>query len=604
MIFKWKNPAGEIYEFDVIKYDINLHRDPLKPHTCKLQVDKRVPINIFDIIEVSDIGGHIPFRGYVTNLTIPASKTAIKTIECESIETALNHRYIPCWVWNKTMTVGDVLSSTVPTSPTIRIPLVWFAQSYIPEAAHEFYYHKTNTGYPYGDPNVTILRGAGRKSRIGEKDIWVYGTKATEYDSFEDIPESGLGGAFVRDDDDIWMVFFGNVLGTSPKGCLAQNYGMAADMAFDLGVRVRDLDNASDAIEFDLVTDHDAAWETIVNFAKKFSLNTHIFYHSDGFTYIDFLTSSGRGESDGFFTVYENDINVEPLLPSLKKTAAVIGLGMGDGNSRQIASRYDLGYRGVWTEELLDIDNGLAGGIQNTATAVGNMQSTVDAHYAARNTDLGYRIKLDPSELIPYPTDSIGLIDSLGHKNVFEVKKIRYSSDNPFVLVDIGTTPYDLYDAFQAAGRLDTVGGEKPYISEDPYTDSQDMTFGDIDTACSPATYTMSFDTGEGYFDNCRVMISFSYSLPACMTFPIGSNSAVTSLGRCWVEINGNPHSCYAAGAWTVLGKPVTMADVTELFKLDGTTETIKFYVVSYGYFVGAPPTVSVSMTITAIWPE
>ena len=605
MQFTRKNANGDTNDFDVSSYAITLFRDPLKPHKCNLTVPKNVPIRMFDIITIESDGGYIPFRGYVTNMSIPTNRVGTKSIECESIETSLNHRYFPVQNWQKTHAIEHMLRSEPPASDGDALPLIWWAQSYIPETSHEFYKNKTGTGYPYGNPNITVIKGAGKNSRIGTKDIWIWRYKADEYDSLADWPKFGVGPVITRFDEDIWATYYGNLLGTGIcKGTLAQNCGLAADMAFDVGVRVRDLDNPDDAIGFHLTTNHDPAWKTIINFATKLGLNTHIWYDRDGLTYLDFLESSGRGESEGIITLYEEDINVDPLSPSLKQVSALIGLGMGDKKSRQITAQYDLNYNGVWIEELLEIPNGVAGGIQDTAEVVGNMQDYIDDQYEARNADLGFRLKLDPTTIIPWPTDSIGIIDLNGTKQVYEVKRIHYSSDHPFVEVDVGLTPDDLYDAFQAAGSLATVGGELPYVSQDPYTDSQDMTFGDKDTACSPATFTMSFDTGSGYFDTCRMMLSFSYALPPCMEFPFGSNQSVNALGVVWAEINGSRHCCYIGGGDSILGEGISLADATERLKLDGTTETIKFYVVWNGYFTKTPPAVSVSMSITPVWVE
>ncbi len=599
MIFQRKNAVGDLNYFDVLSYDIDLYRDPQKPHTCKLKVAKDTPFQPFDVVTVDD-RGHIPFRGYVSNMSVPTSRVGEKTIECESIETVLNHRYLPVWTWGKRCTLGRIFSSDTPDVAvgvlTWYMPLIWWAQSYIPCASPHYRYKATGTGYPYGTPNITVIDGAGTSSRIGSRDIYVWGYPATEYDSWADVPELLPGPVIIRDDTDLQIGLTSNF-----RGCGSQNYGLAADMAFDCGLRVRNLDNPGTELGFHLRTDYDPAWDLIVNLATKVGLHVHVWYDQDGLTYLDFIASAGRGETDGQFTFYETDIFVESLVPSLKKVSALIGRGLGDGPSRQITSQFDLSYRGIWVEDILDVPNGLAEGSPLGSEVEGNMQDIIDAQYAARNTDLGYRIKLHPNDLIPRISDHVGLIDQYGEKHVFEVKKIKYSSSNPYVLVDIGTTPDDLYDAFQAAAELSTVGGEMPYISQNPYTDSKDMTFGDADTACVPATFSVTFATGSGYYDHCRILASFSYSLPSCMGYPIGSNPLLSAHAFCYAEINGKTQNMYIGGGGYLLGDAVSYADVTDFLKLDGTAESIKFYVKSYGLFT-TPQTVSVSMTLTPVW--
>ena len=589
MQFIRKNSVGDSNYFDAQGYNIKLFRSAAKPHKATLAVSKNVPFELFDEITAIDEGGNIPFRGYVSRLSSAVGTIGSRMIECTSIETALSHRHMPVFSFPPETTYSKAFAHNAPTQgagwTAWGAGLLWGGQSALPVSAPVFHYQE-----PYGGLNInyTEFPGWGTKSRIGDKDIYLWCQKILEQPNKASIRFTTLpdGPEFYRDEAGMYIAAGGDY-----KGAVGQTYLLAADMGFDYGIRLRNIDNSDSLIGYYLRTDYEDTWSLITGLAEELGLYIHIWYDPDGKTYLDILASPGRGSSDGVFEFYEEDINVEGLSPSLQRVSALTALGIGEMQSRHVYTACNPAYKGIWIEDIYNISNGFC-------DDAGDMEAVTEARFAARNADLGYRIKLPRSSQLPRPTDFIGIIDKFGDKEVLEVKTITYSSSNPYVLVDVGLTPDDLVDAFQSPDDVLAVfQNELPYFCSNVYTDTDVMTIGDSTHACTPYHHQVQMDSKYNQ-KHPRVLMSFSYNIPSAIEY-YGLTHRL--YGKAYVSINGKTQNCYIGGGSYKVGDPVVYADVTDYMKLDATNEDIYFYVKLYGVCTPLPQ-VDVTMSLTVVW--
>lgn len=578
MEFERKNESGNTHHFEVLNYEMELFNDPLKINTASITIPWSTPMNMFDIVTISD-SGYIPFRGYVSGVS--RSRHETQKVELLSLEGWLNHRYLPRWCWMMdngldTGTNGDWLDyilthETPPQSDpgngiSAYCPgLLWLAQSNVPERPSEF----INTGIPHN-----VYLGYGTNSRIGTHDIYLECIKYTEVAN-EDACTAWE--QFWRDTDNLYAA--SGYYGGSSHMCQ-----FCADMAFDVGIRLRDLDNGSSKLSVPLKTNYNPTWDVFVKLVETFNLNVFIWYDQDGYTYIDVLESEGAGSSTGLYTIYENSITCSTLPPANRRCSALIGLGIGDDAFQQRYTAMDLSYKGLWVEDIENIPGGFA-------DTDGDMPTTIEDRFVARNNDTGYKVEWLDQMPFPKPTDHVKFLSDDRPPSIFQIKTAKLSSSSP-TIVEIGSSEDDLIDAFHPISEItDIYSLESPFNATSPGSLSGNITIGDNDTGCIPRTITGTIDPRVKN-RNYRVLLSYSYD-----------SGYEPMLAETYVSVNGSrvfPFSQISRGY--MLNDSVTDMDITDHCKCDGTTETIVIYIRIFGLWSGSGPTVSLSTTVQPVW--
>ena len=576
-----KNSQQDTYFIDVSDWSYKNFAEPHRIGEASLVTTYRTPINMFDIVSFIS-GDDVKFRGYVTGIK---SKRDEKTaISITSIENWLNQRHIPRWVWvaendQETGDTGDWLDYILTHEPPPQVNpengisgycpgILWLAQSNVPEKPADFYYVEAPTD---GNPSYNTFVGYGTNSRLGTRDIYVECQKYTEIANKTEFTD---WKQFWRDKNNLYIAS-GFLTG-------AAHAILLADMAFDAGFRLRDLDNGTSKISAPLKTKYTPAWDLFYKLCNTFRLTVSVHPDIDGNNYIDVLESPGRGYPSGLFKLYLSDVTYEPLNPSKQKVSALIGLGVGDPAVQQRYTAMDLDYKGLWIEELVTVGDGFA-------DDDGDMPVDIEAQFTTRNADDGFKIELKEDES-PDAGDFLEIIDEIDRRKVMQVYSVSQQNGGQ-VLAEIGRAGLDLIEAFHPENEIEDVYlDESPFDITNPGSSSGDITIGDNDTACIPRTVTGTItDRVKDY--NYRVLLSYSYD-----------SGYAPILSTTWVEVNGSmpvPYGDVRRGY--MLNDPVVDMDITDHCKCDGTTETIKIYVQIYGLFPGESPTVSISSTVQPV---
>lgn len=576
-----KNSQQDTYFIDVSDWSYKNFAESHRVGEASLVTTYRTPINMFDIVSFIS-GDDVKFRGYVTGIK---SKRDEKTaISITSIENWLNQRHIPRWVWvaendQETGDTGDWLDYILTHEPPPQVNpengisgycpgILWLAQSNVPEKPADFYYVEAPTD---GNPSYNTFVGYGTNSRLGTRDIYVECQKYTE---IANKTEFNDWRQFWRDKNNLYIAS-GFLTG-------AAHAILLADMAFDAGFRLRDLDNGTSKISAPLKTKYTPAWDLFYKLCNTFRLTVSVHPDIDGNNYIDVLESPGRGYPSGLFKLYLSDVTYEPLNPSKQKVSALIGLGVGDPAVQQRYTAMDLDYKGLWIEELVTVGDGFA-------DDDGDMPVDIEAQFTTRNADDGFKIELKEDES-PDAGDFLEIIDEIDRREVMQVYSVSQQNGGQ-VSAEIGRADLDLIEAFHPENEIEDVYlDESPFNITNPGSSSGDITIGDNDTACTPRTVTGTItDRVKDY--NYRVLLSYSYD-----------SGYAPILSRTWVDVNGSRPVPYGdARRGYMLNDPVVDMDITDHCKCDGTTETIKIYVQIYGLFPGANPTVSISSTVQPV---
>ena len=340
-----------------------------------------------------------------------------------------------------------------------------------------------------------------------------------------------------------------------------------ATNAFDTKVRLGTVDNSTQALSGGLWTDLTEAASLIYNIADTYGYN--IYFHDDwNYTYLDLLTSEGRGETDGLYTLDEADLDsLEISTANKPRVHSLITTGVGWQSCSPIES---YSKKGVWLFDKYQVENGFL-------DDNGILIPYANWQYNKRQNDASYRVTT-PRKLLMNPGDFIKLKLDKEQEQILSSHMIETGLDKRTTL-ELGARRPDFKDAWIAKSEPG-VGYTSYYMLESYPSTTQSCIFKPSDrthNACAPGV--MTFAVPPGCLDaNLKPRVTLDLSLDW--------KDKITWIWGRWdvdFQVNGYEDSWTIFPQWR-LGETFEKIDITDLVTA-GVNNTVNVYATLIGDF-------------------
>lgn len=332
-----RNPSSSnLFQLKYKDFDLSRPKqiDKLEPSTLDVDLARSVPVTQFSEVIAAE-GDVVLFRGYVEKDEINNNK--MKSISCIGMEALLNQRFANPYFYQRDVTTLETIFSHSHTNG--QVPgLLAIANSGFPPGWDYSYYNE--------DEHVVKIKDAGKAHRFGLRRVFGLDLEfLRELSELTSITQTTpIDNSFYRDQEDMYIKLKDHEhRGWPDLG------GILVEEAFDTTTRMGNI--ATKYITANLQTNWDEIGDLLINIAIGHGLFPH-FRPGWNYTYIDVDDIEGRETG---FIFDETDLSsIERKCPSDPMLHAVIGQGVGN----QFYSTGDLTYKGIWTQEKHEVDNG------------------------------------------------------------------------------------------------------------------------------------------------------------------------------------------------------------------------------------------------------
>jgi hypothetical protein len=367
----------------------------LDARELKLTVDRRVPINQYNLITATD-DGMVKARCYAESNDIDIENDSKTTWACPGVEGLLNTRFAPDYFYPMDdVDFGKLFADTLTNGV---VPgLIAIANSIPPRSLPYTIYDATRS--------IIKLAGYGKTSFWGTRNLFI-GENAGAKQLTDSITLAALTYTecgFFRDDDDIYI----RIEDLRSNGWYLLG-GLLIENAYDTTVRLGEVADSTQTLNGDLETSLDEMGDLIADciYSSGFFLRIR---DDANYTYIDIMKTDGRGSERGLYTIREGETgfcSIGKSTASDPKVHGIVGIGMG-GN---YYGKEDTTYTGLRAYEKFEVENGFRDDL-------GILISKIDTLFAARQIDSKYNIgsnkifQMYPGDYIKfYPKDAPPLV--------------------------------------------------------------------------------------------------------------------------------------------------------------------------------------------------
>ena len=367
---KIQNPGSDSWDpLPILSGTVSRVIDPATPSEATLEVPGDFPVRMGAGLAIYRADGCV-FRGYIARLVENRTEDIWK-LTLQGEEDMLNWRVCPNLIYKHAEHCfvhpfsDDAPSGTPDTYGVANNEgLIWAANSLIPPRA--WIEDPLNP-----DDHIWYLDEGGTRSCLYDKPVYANGTALTERTSKATLVSNP--GSYFYEDNKLWIHL--------ADGFVEDYYArIYVENAFDTNIRAGSIDHPEIELSGDFILDTEKlVGETLLTFAVGHGRYPIWRYESE-YTYLDVLSTNGKGQTSGLFDIRNSDIiEREISYGDDMEVTAVVGLGAGSaGTSRQIYTKQDLWLkRGRHFFSTLDITDGFA-------DSGGTMQHFVDEEYAVR----------------------------------------------------------------------------------------------------------------------------------------------------------------------------------------------------------------------------
>jgi len=443
------NVGSEPIEIDADSWELKEYRDTHRAAELTIKCSRKVPITRYAHVIASE-GHKVLFRGYIQQPRIKNIKT--RELLCKGEEDLLLRRftgrysYVPSQRRLIHAFKSDVPNQTADAYGVTRnVGLLFMANSLI-----HYYGNVITSGTPHYDwvalgSWIYKLPGLGLNSRIGSANIYSRGLllpRVYNWDEFVNTTTIGrysdATDLYVKINDSDHNIGFGPLL------------PLFAENAYDTGVRLGQLDQPETVLTGNFQTTYDRILDILIDLAEYHQLQPR--YRRDReHTCLDVL----KDPVDSEFLLHEDQI--EDISQSVNNDpipSVLIGRGVGSRDVRHMYAPSDHSWKGVWYEDVMDIENGFL-------DTMGILKPTVDAEYTKRQSNEVFTV-VPTSEWMyrPKVNDMVNLRLVGEPTRILQVSSILLDSDGRMEL-EIGNRKDDIVDAFHSKSSLGQV-----YIDE------------------------------------------------------------------------------------------------------------------------------------------
>lgn len=367
---KIQNPGSDSWDpLPILSGTVSRVIDPATPSEATLAVPGDFPVRMGAGLAIYRADGCV-FRGYIARLVENRTEDIWK-LTLQGEEDMLNWRVCPNLIYKHAghcfiHPFSDDAPSATPDTYGVanNEGLIWAANSLIPPRA--WIEDPLNP-----DDHIWYLDEGGTRSCLFDKPVYANGTALTERTSKATLVSNP--GSYFYEDNKLWIHL--------ADGFVEDYYArIYVENAFDTNIRAGSIDHPEIKLSGDFIIDTEKlVGETLLTFAVGHGRYPIWRYESE-YTYLDVLSTNGKGQTSGLFDIRNSDIiEREISYGDDMEVTAVVGLGAGSaGTSRQTYTKQDLWLkRGRHFFSTLDITDGFV-------DSGGTMQHLVDEEYAVR----------------------------------------------------------------------------------------------------------------------------------------------------------------------------------------------------------------------------